>query len=141
MPAPSIPPRAITLTIAEAALLSIARARGQSLVIPKRHWHTIGVATFFLLAVALGGAAVALLMVPSFAAYSDAPLGLAARLLSGIGWAIGTLILQRSDVEEPATVLTDWQLLATAVPITAGALVLDDHQWFVPSWTSIAVFA
>jgi drug/metabolite transporter (DMT)-like permease len=94
-----------------------------------------------LLAVALGGTAVALLMVPSFAAYSNAPLGLAAGLLSGIGWAIGTLILKRSDVAVLATVLTGWQLLATAVPITAGALVLGDHQWFVPSWTSIAVFA
>jgi drug/metabolite transporter (DMT)-like permease len=181
--------RAITLTVAGVALLSIARARGQSLVIPRQHWRTIGVATFFylfiwniastysailvpsgqaavlgftmplwsaliswavlgqrltgrlLLAVALGGTAVALLMVPSFAAYSNAPLGLAAGLLSGIGWAIGTLILKRSDVAVPATVLTGWQLLATAVPITVGALVLGDHQWFVPSWTSIAVFA
>ena len=56
-------------------------------------------------------------------------------------WAIGTLILKRSDVDVPATVLTGWQLLVTAVPIAAGALILGDHQWFVPSWTSIAVFA
>ena len=39
----------------------------------------------------------------------------------------------------PATVLTGWQLLITAVPITIGALILGDGQWFVPSWQSILV--
>ena len=94
-----------------------------------------------LLAVALGATAVTLLMVPSFQAYAQAPLGLALGLLAGLCWAIGTLILQRSGVRVPATVLTGWQLLATGVPLTIGALLLGDHQWFVPSWPSIAVIA
>ena len=94
-----------------------------------------------LLAVALGAAAVTLLMVPSFQAYARAPLGLALGLLAGLCWAIGTLILQRSAVRVPATVLTGWQLLATGVPLAIGALLFDDHQWFVPSWPSIAVIA
>jgi drug/metabolite transporter (DMT)-like permease len=62
-------------------------------------------------------------------------LGLAA----GLGWAIGTLILKRRRVDVPATVLTGWQLLLTALPITVGALVLGDRHWFMPSWPTIVV--
>jgi drug/metabolite transporter (DMT)-like permease len=92
-----------------------------------------------MLAIALGGASVALLMSRSFGAYAQAPLGLLLGLLAGLGWAIGTLILQRGRVEVPATVLTGWQLLITAVPTTIGALVFGDGGWFVPSWSSILV--
>jgi drug/metabolite transporter (DMT)-like permease len=92
-----------------------------------------------VLAVALGGVAVALLMWKSFAAYAQAPLGLALGLLAGIGWAVGTLILQRGRVSVPATVLTGWQLLITALPTTIGAFLFGDHQWFMPSWQSIVV--
>lgn len=181
--------RAVSVLGAGLFLLAVARARGQSLVIPRRHWPTIATATFFylvvwniastysailipsgqsavlgftmplwaaliawavlgekltgrmLLAVALGGAGVALLMWRSFEAYAQAPLGLALGLLAGLGWAVGTLILKRRGVDVPATVLTGWQLLITAVPIGLGALALGDHRWFVPSWTTIAVIA
>jgi drug/metabolite transporter (DMT)-like permease len=179
--------RAVAVFIAGIALLAVARARGQSLVIPREHWLTLATATFFylvlwniastysailipsgqsavlgftmplwaaliswavlgerltrrlLLAVLLGGAAVTLLMVPSFASYAQAPLGLALGLLAGLGWAIGTLILKRSKVNVPATVLTGWQLLFTAVPIGIGALVFGDGRWFMPSWQSVAI--
>jgi drug/metabolite transporter (DMT)-like permease len=181
--------RAVSVFFAGAALLIAARLMGQSLAIPRRHWRTITVATFFylvvwniastysallipsgqsavlgftmplwsaliswavlgerlsgrlVLAIALGTAAVTLLMWRSFAAYAQAPLGLALGLMAGVGWAIGTLILQRGRVQVPATVLTGWQLLITALPIGIGALVFGDHQWFVPSWTSIALIA
>jgi drug/metabolite transporter (DMT)-like permease len=88
-------------------------------------------------AIALGGVAVALLMWKSLPAYAQAPLGVALGLLAGVGWAVGTLILQRGQVTVPATVLTGWQLLITAAPITIGALLFGDHRWFVPSWQSI----
>jgi len=181
--------RAVAVVVAGAALLVVARARGQSLVIPRRHWRTIVTATFFylvvwniastysailipsgqsailgftmplwaaliswavlgerlgarlLLAVVLGGLGVTLLMVRSFGAYAQAPLGFVLGLTAGLGWAIGTLILKRSNVDVPATVLTGWQLLIAGVPTTIGALILGDAQWFVPSWHSIAVIA
>jgi drug/metabolite transporter (DMT)-like permease len=94
-----------------------------------------------LVAILLGGLAVTLLMIPNFGAYANAPLGLALGLLAGIGWAIGTLILKRHVIDVPITVLTGWQLLLTALPITIGALLLGDGQWFMPSWQSIAVIA
>ncbi|MFO1224692.1 MAG: DMT family transporter [Burkholderiaceae bacterium] len=179
--------RAVSVFVAGAALLIVARWRGQSLVIARRHWGTVAAATFcylvvwniastysallipsgqsavlgftmplwsaliawavfgerlgarLLAAIALGGAAVALLMWKSFPVYAQAPLGLALGLLAGIGWAVGTLILQRGRVDVPATVLTGWQLLLTALPTTAGALLFGDLQWFVPSWQSIAL--
>ena len=93
------------------------------------------------LAIALGGASVALLMIPGWRAYARAPLGFALGLLAGFGWAVGTLILKRGQVLVPATVLTGWQLLITAVPTTIGALWLGEGPWFVPSWQSIAVIA
>ncbi len=92
-----------------------------------------------VLAIVLGGVAVTLLMWKSFAVYAQAPLGLALGLLAGLGWAVGTLILQRGQVQVPATVLTGWQLLITALPITIGAFLFGDHQWFVPSWSSILI--
>ena len=106
-------------------------------------WAALGerLSPRLLLAVALGGIGVTLLMVPSFRAYSDAPLGLAMGLLSAIGWAIGTLILKRGNVMVPVLVLTGWQLLLGAVPISIAAMVLGDGQWFVPSWQSIAVIS
>jgi drug/metabolite transporter (DMT)-like permease len=180
--------RAVAVTIAGVVLLLVARARGQSLVIPRRHLPRICTATFFylvlwniastysailipsgqsavlgftmplwsaliswavlgerlrprlVLAIALGAAAVTLLMVPSLASYARAPLGLALGLLAGIGWAVGTLILKRGgDLGVSATVLTGWQLLITAVPTTLGAFVLAEGGWFVPSWQTIAV--
>ena len=93
------------------------------------------------IAIVLGTIAVTLLMIPNFGAYADAPLGLGLGLLAGLGWAIGTLILKRRPIDVPITVLTGWQMLLTAVPITIGALLLGDYDWFVPSWQSIAVIA
>ena len=91
------------------------------------------------LAVVLGGAGVVLLMVPGFATYSAAPLGFALGLGAGLGWAIGTLILKRGNVQMSLVVLTAWQLLLGVVPIGIAALVLGDGHWFLPSWQSIAV--
>ncbi len=179
--------RAVGVTLAGGMLLIVARARGESLAIPRQFWPPIVTATLFYLvlwniastysailipsgqaavlgftmplwsaliswavlgerltrrlmcAVALGAAAVTLLMVPSFQAYAQAPLGMGLGLLAGLGWAVGTLILKRSGVAVSAMVLTGWQLLICAVPMTAGALLLGDWQWFMPSNVTIAV--
>ncbi len=94
-----------------------------------------------LLAIVLGGLGVTLLMVPNFGAYAEAPLGLVLGLAAGLGWAVGTLILKQRPVAAPIMVLTGWQLLVTAVPVTLAAFVLGDGEWFVPGWESIAVIA
>ncbi len=179
--------RAVGLVISGSALLLVAKLRGQSLVIERRHWPVVCTATFFYLvvwniatayaavllpsgqaavlgftmplwsaliswlvlgerlslrlgvALVLCVASVSFLMVPSFASYANAPWGMLLGLGAGLGWAIGTLILKRSQVDVPASVLTGWQLLITAVPTVSGALVLGDWQWFMPSTQTILV--
>jgi drug/metabolite transporter (DMT)-like permease len=92
-------------------------------------------------ALTLGAISVGLLMSRGLGAYASAPLGFALGLLSGLGWAIGTIILKRKKVDVAPIVLTGWQLIFSAVPISIGALVLGDHQWFMPTWQSIAVIS
>jgi drug/metabolite transporter (DMT)-like permease len=179
--------RAVSVSIAGVALLAVARLRGTSLVVPRRHWATIASATCLylvlwniastyaallipsgqaailgftmplwaaligwaflgekpgprmLLALALGALGVGMLIVRGASAYAQAPLGFALGLLAGLGWAVGTIILKRRAVEVPALVLTGWQLLLTAVPMTAGAFAFGQGPWFMPSWQSIVI--
>ncbi len=97
--------------------------------------------TRLVLALLLGAACVGLLMSRSLSAYAQAPLGFFLGLLSGLGWAVGTMILKARKVDVPPIVLTGWQLTVSAVPISLVALWLGDHQWFWPSWKSIAVIS
>ena len=128
---------AILLPSGQAAVLGFTMPLWSALI----SWAVLGerMTWRLVLAVLLGGAAVTLLMVPSFAAYAGAPLGFACGITAGLGWAIGTLILKRSKVAVPATVLTGWQLLITAVPMLIGAATLGDYQWFMPSWQTMVV--
>lgn len=181
--------RAVTMLSASVLLFIVARARGQSIRIPRAHWGVLLASSLSFLAVwnvaaaysailipsgqsavlgftmplwsallswavlrerlgarqlaaiALGTAAVGLLMWPGLAAYQAAPVGFALGLGSGLGWAVGTLILQRHPIPVSALALTGWQLLVAGVPITVGAWVFGDHQWFVPSAALVAVVA
>lgn len=179
--------RAFAVAASGLVLLGYARLAGQSLVIPRRHWPRLALATIsylliwnlastyaavtipsgqsavlgftmplwaaliswlilgeklegrMIVALLLGAVAVAALVVPNLGRYADAPSGLAAGLFAGLCWAVGTLILKRGRIDVPAAVLTGWQLVAIAVPLTIGALIFGDHEWFMPSWTTIAV--
>lgn len=91
------------------------------------------------IAMALGAAAVALLILPGWAAYRNAPLGVGAGLLAGFAWAAGTVILKRQPIGVAPIVLTGWQLLIAAVPIGVLALAFGDRHWFMPSWQTIWV--
>ncbi|MDB5872227.1 MAG: Threonine/homoserine efflux transporter RhtA [Ramlibacter sp.] len=94
-----------------------------------------------LMALAIGGLGVALLIVNGIDAYAKAPLGFGLGLLAGLGWAVGTLILKRRPVPAPALVLTGWQLLVAALPMVAGAVAFGTGEWFMPSATTILVIA
>lgn len=94
-----------------------------------------------LVALAMGGLGVALLIVNGIDAYAKAPLGFALGLLAGLGWAAGTLILKRRAVPVSPLVLTGWQLLVAAVPIIVCAFWFGQGEWFMPSRTTILVIA
>jgi len=89
-------------------------------------------------AVALSGLAVCLLMWPGLRTYAKAPLGFALGIFADLGWAVGTLILQRSPIAVPALVMTGWQLLLAGLPISVCAWWLGDHKWFMPNWQTLA---
>lgn len=91
-----------------------------------------------LAAIALGGLAVGLLMWPGLAHYAQAPAGFALGLGAGLGWAVGTLILQHRPIPVSSLALTGWQLLIAGLPIAVGAWVFADHHWFLPSWPTTA---
>ncbi len=92
------------------------------------------------LALLLGTAGVIVLMIPAFASYAHAPLGLVYGLASGAGWALSTVLLKHRPIPVPTTVLTGWQLLLASVPVIIGAWLLGDHHWFMPSVSSLAAF-
>lgn len=179
--------RAVGVTLAGVTLLAVARARGQSLHVPREYRLSIVAASCFYLVywniastyaailipsgqaailgftmplwsaliswlvlgerfsgrmltgLLFGAAAVLLLMVPGLRDYAQAPLGFALGVSAGLGWAVGTLILKQRAIPVPATVLTGWQLLITAVPIGAGALWFGDGRWFMPSWHTLVI--
>jgi drug/metabolite transporter (DMT)-like permease len=85
------------------------------------------------LAVALTACGVLLLTWRSLDAYRQAPLGVALALLAAVGWAGGTMIIKRSGVAVPATVLSGWQLLVASLPVSGCALVLGEGAWSWPS--------
>lgn len=93
------------------------------------------------LALLLGAGGILLLMWPAFEAYASAPLGMALGLTAGCGWALATILLKHRPIPVPAPVLTGWQLLVASVPIVLGALWRGDHQWFMPSATTLGLFA
>lgn len=94
-----------------------------------------------LLALAVGGLGVSLLIANGIDAYAKAPLGFGLGLLAGLGWAAGTLILKRWPVPVSPLVLTGWQLLVAAVPIVLGAFAMGGGEWFMPSATTVLVIA
>jgi drug/metabolite transporter (DMT)-like permease len=94
-----------------------------------------------LLALAIGGLGVVLLIVNGIDAYAKAPLGFALGLLAAIGWAAGTVILKRRPIPVSPLVLTGWQLLVATTPLLIAAVAFSRGEWFMPSATSIAVIA
>ncbi len=94
-----------------------------------------------MLALAIGGLGVALLIADGVDAYARAPLGFALGLLAGLGWAAGTLILKRRPVPVHPLVLTGWQLLIAALPIAVGAIAFGSGGVFMPSLTTLLVIA
>ncbi|MEO7245135.1 MAG: DMT family transporter [Rubrivivax sp.] len=128
---------AILIPSGQAAILGFTMPLWTALI----SWAVLGARLHMrlLFALALGAAAVGLLMWRGLSAYAEAPLGFFLGLLAGLGWAIGTLILKRRPMVLPALVLTGWQLLLTAVPTGIGALLLADGGWFMPSWTTVLV--
>jgi drug/metabolite transporter (DMT)-like permease len=92
-----------------------------------------------MLAILIGAAAVAALMIPNFASYAKAPLGLFWGLLAAISWAIGTFVVKRTNWGGMGLSLTFWQVALTVPPIVLGMLVIDGIPAHLPSTATLAV--
>ena len=92
-----------------------------------------------MLAILIGASAVAALMIPNFASYAKAPLGLFWGLLAAISWAIGTFVVKRTDWGGMGLSLTFWQVALTVPPIVLGMLVIDGIPAHLPSTATLAV--
>jgi drug/metabolite transporter (DMT)-like permease len=78
--------RAVAVTLAGVTLLVVARARGQSLVIPREYWPTICVGTFFYLIIWNIASTYSAILIPSG---QSAVLGFTMPLWSAlISWAV-----------------------------------------------------
>ncbi len=82
-----------------------------------------------LAGLALGLAGLAVLIGPAWAELAAVPSGMVLMVLAALSWAIGTVLIKMADWTIPTTVLTAWQLGLSAIPITIGALLIDDLDW------------
>lgn len=75
-----------------------------------------------LLGVALGLAAILLLIGSDLAALGRSPVGALLMLGAAVGWALGTALMKRYPVNMPMLAYTAWQLAIPAVPVVLLAL-------------------
>jgi drug/metabolite transporter (DMT)-like permease len=92
-----------------------------------------------LIAIAIGATAVLALMLPNFASYARAPLGLLWGLLAAICWAIGTFIVKRTDWGGMRLSLTFWQVVITLPPMLLGMVLIDGVPGHWPTSPTLLV--
>lgn len=79
-----------------------------------------------LAGLALGLAALALLLGQDLGQLSAAPVGSLLVLGAAVSWALGTVLQKRYPVRLPAAAYTAWIMLLGGAPIFIGALLLED---------------
>ena len=78
------------------------------------------------LGLALGMASLVLLIGPDLAVLESAPLGALCMLGAALTWATGTVLFKRFRWHSSTSSLVGWQLIAGALPITAGMLIMNE---------------
>ena len=84
---------------------------------------------------AIGLAAVGVLVGPDWKAIAASPLGILLMLVAAASWAAGTVYYKRVGWTMPTAVLTGWQILIGGVPVALAALWFDGG--FQPSRVSL----
>jgi drug/metabolite transporter (DMT)-like permease len=81
------------------------------------------------LGLALGMGGMALLLGEGFAGIGASPLGSLLVLGAATSWALGAVLQKKYRVDMPTGAYTAWIMLLGALPIFAGALLLEDTAW------------
>ncbi len=79
-----------------------------------------------LVGLALGLTGLGILIGPDLQAIGAAPLGAALMLGAAISWSIGTVLFKRFAWSVPVIVLAGWQVIAGALPVVIGALMIEN---------------
>lgn len=93
----------------------------------------------------VGLAALAVLIVPQWAAVLADPIGPLVMLIAAISWAAGTVAVKYYRFTMPVAVLTGWQLILGSPPVILGALLFEGDvdpagiSW--PAWAATAYAA
>ncbi len=87
-----------------------------------------------LAGLALGMAGLGLLIGPDLVVLGRVPLGSLMMLGAALSWAAGTVLIKRFTWTVGSAALSGWQLMFGAVPVVAGALVIDG----LPQVTSLS---
>lgn len=95
-----------------------------------------------LVGLALGLVGLVVLIGPDLLVLQSAPIGAFCMFLAALSWAFGTVLVKHFRWSMPVGVATGWLLLIGAVPITAGAFVLqpfpDLGAFSAPVWLALA---
>lgn len=78
-----------------------------------------------LVGLALGMTGLAVLIGPDLIVLQTAPLGALLMLAAAVSWATGTVLVKRFPWSVPTTTMVGWQLIAGALPVTLGAVLLE----------------
>lgn len=77
----------------------------------------------------LGMAGVAVLIGGDLAGLAGAVTGVGLMLAAAISWAFGVVLLKRYALPLPTAALTGWMMVVGAVPLIAGAVILEHDRW------------
>jgi drug/metabolite transporter (DMT)-like permease len=78
-----------------------------------------------LVGLGLGMTGLGVLIGPDLMVLETAPLGALFMLMAAMSWATGTVLVKRCHWSVPTTVLVGWQLIAGALPVSLGAVLLE----------------
>jgi drug/metabolite transporter (DMT)-like permease len=81
------------------------------------------------LSLLLAMSGIAILLGGDLAGMAGATRGIVLMLGAAVSWALGTVLLKRFELPIPTLSLTAWMMLTGAVPIAAGAAVLEHDRW------------
>ncbi|MEY2682335.1 MAG: hypothetical protein RIQ66_896 [Pseudomonadota bacterium] len=81
-----------------------------------------------------------LLAIEEFSSLIGQPLGLGMMLIAAIGWGLGTVMMNRTQLTISNASLTFWMMVATVVVVGLVSVVLEIDQWRAPTpseWATI----
>jgi drug/metabolite transporter (DMT)-like permease len=92
-----------------------------------------------LLGLALGMAAIAVLLSHDFSMIEDSPLGAFFMLCAAVTWALGAVLFKRAPWRLPVMVIVGWQLVLVGIPVTVVALLTEPLPTQADLWAWLAV--